>query len=143
MNKSKNDLAWERIFEKFQITKKLQSSDQLLISSNEINDFREARLMTKFDHKSQLPKLFIDNNLSILPISRGSYVIGEFETFYDFTEENIEIKKICFPHFLETLNYQDITSEATAINCAFVSEIQGYFILKSDLSKLKPCPALR
>lgn len=25
--------------------------------------------MTKFDHRSQLPKLFIDHNLSILPTS--------------------------------------------------------------------------
>jgi hypothetical protein len=79
--------------------------------------------MTKFDHKSQMPKLFTDNNLSILPVSRGNYVIGEFETFHDFAEDDIEIKKIHFPHFLESINHQDITSEAIAINCAFVSEI--------------------
>jgi hypothetical protein len=123
MSKSKNDLAWEKIFDKHQIINALQISEYFLISANDINKFREARLMTKFDHRSQLPKLFVDNKLSILPVSRGSYVIGEFESFYDFTEDNIEIKKIHFPHFLESLNYQDITSEATAINCAFIAEI--------------------
>jgi hypothetical protein len=123
MNKSKNDSAWEQIFDKYQIINSLRVSEYFLISANDINKFREARLMTKFDHKSQLPKLFADNKLSILPVSRGSYVIGEFESFYDFTEDNIEIKKIHFPHFLESLNYQDITSEATVINCAFIAEI--------------------
>jgi hypothetical protein len=125
MSKSKNDVAWEKIFEEYHIINKLKSSGHVLISSNDINKIgkREARLMTKFDHKSQLPKLFIDNKLSILPISRGSYIIGELETFHDFTEDEVEIKKIHFPYFLESLNHQDITSEATAINCAFISEI--------------------
>jgi hypothetical protein len=124
MSESKNDVAWEKIFQKHLIIEKLRTSDHLFISSNDINKFREARLMTKFDHKSQLPKLFSTNNLSILPIYRGGYVIGEFETFCDFShDDNIEIKRIPFPTFLESLNHQDITSEAIAINCAFVSDI--------------------
>jgi hypothetical protein len=101
----------------------LEQSNYFEISSSQINEFREARLMTKFDHKSQLPKLFADNNLSILPVSRGGYIIGEFEIFHKLSEDNIEVEKITFPHFIETLDYQDITSEATAINCAFISRI--------------------
>ncbi len=123
MSKSKNDLAWEKIFDKFENIKKILNNGQTVISSSQINEFREARLMTKFDHKSQLPKLFADNNLSILPISRGGYVIGTFETFSDFNIDDIEVTPIEFPTFLESLDYRDITSEATAINCAFVSKI--------------------
>ena len=69
MSKSKNDIAWEKIFEKYCILDKLANNERISISSTEINQFREARLMTKFDHRSQLPKLFIDHNLSILPTS--------------------------------------------------------------------------
>lgn len=123
MTKSKNDLAWEQIFEKYEIIDAVERLSYFEISSSEINEFREARLMTKFDHRSQLPKLFADNNLSILPVSRGGYIIGEFEIFHKLSEDNIEIEKITFPHFIETLDYQDITSEATAINCAFISQI--------------------
>jgi hypothetical protein len=123
MTKSKNDLAWEKIFEKYKIIDTLKNSSHVIISANDINKFREARLMTKFDHRSQLPKLFADNNLSILPISRGSYTIGRFEIFHNFSEDNVEIERICFPDFIESLNHQDITSEATAINCAFICEI--------------------
>ncbi len=130
---SKNDLAWEKIFDKYQIINKVISDGYTSITSTEINDFREARLMTKFDHKSQLPKLFTNNNLTILPTSRGGYIIGTFETFFDFNADEIEITPIEFPTFLESLDFRDITSEATAINCAFVSRILHDFTDEENL----------
>lgn len=133
MSKSKNDLAWEKIFEKHKILDKVLKDGHIEITATKINEFREARLMTKFDHKSQLPKLFADNNLSILPTSRGGYVIGEFETFCDFNTDEIEVSPIEFPTFLESLDYRDITSEATAINCAFVSKILHNFTEEENL----------
>jgi len=123
MNRSKNDIEWEKLFDKYKILEKVLNYGYTVISSTEIKEFREARLMTKFDHKSQLPKLFAENQLSILPISRGGYVIGAFETFYDFNSDDVEVASIEFPTFLESLNHREITSEATAINCAFVSKI--------------------
>lgn len=133
MSKSKNDIAWEQIFEKHRILDKIASKGRVSISSTDINRFREARLMTKFDHRSQLPKLFIDNSLSILPTSRGTYEIGSFETFCDFNREDVEVTPIDFPVFLESIDYKDITSEATAINCAFVSKILHDFTGETDL----------
>lgn len=133
MSKSKNDIAWEQIFEKYRILDRVNSKGRASISSVDINKYREARLMTKFDHRSQLPKLFIDNNLSILPTSRGTYEIGIFETFYDFNNEEIEVTHIDSPIFLESIDYKDITSEATAINCAFVSKILHDFTDEENL----------
>jgi hypothetical protein len=133
MSKSKNDIAWEQIFEKHRILDKIETKGRASISSVDINKYREARLMTKFDHRSQLPKLFIDNNLSILPTSRGTYEIGTFETFCDFNKEEVEITPIDFPTFLESIDYKDITSEATAINCAFVSKILHDFTNENSL----------
>ncbi|MDI9363880.1 MAG: hypothetical protein QM541_02940 [Flavobacterium sp.] len=133
MSKSKNDIAWEQIFDKHKIIEKISVDGHILISSTDINKFREARLMTKFDHKSQLPKLFADNNFSILPTSRGGYVIGTFDTFCDFNKDDIDVSKIEFPTFLESLDYKDITSEATAINCAFVTKILHDFTGEDNL----------
>lgn len=133
MSKSKNDLAWEKIFDKHKILDKILKEGHVEITATKINEFREARLMTKFDHKSQLPKLFSDNKLSILPTSRGGYVIGEFETFCDFNTDDIEVSPIEFPTFLESLDYRDITSESTAINCAFVSKILHDFTEEENL----------
>ena len=53
MNKSKNDIAWEQIFEKYHILDKLANHERVSISSTDINSYREARLMTKF---YQLPE---------------------------------------------------------------------------------------
>jgi hypothetical protein len=124
MSKTQKDISWESIFDKHKILEKISSNGRAIISATEINEEgTEARLMTKIDHKSQLPKLFSTHNLSILPISRGKYVIGKFETFCDFNTDDVEITRSTFPSFLESLNYRDITSEATAVNCAFVSNI--------------------
>ena len=133
MSKSRNDLAWSAIFDKYKILDEILKVGHVEISATNINEFREARLMTKFDHKSQLPKLFVDNNLSILPTSRGGYIIGIFETFCDFNSDDIEVSSIEFPAFLESLDYKDITSEATAINCAFVSKILHNFTNEENL----------
>ena len=135
MNESKNDVAWGKLFEKFSILNEIKNTDYFLISSKDINEFREARLMTKFDHRSQLPKIFTDCKLSILPISRGDYIIGKFKAFHDFSQDEYttEIQKIPFPHFLESLNPEEITSEATAINCAFIAGIIQDFTGESDL----------
>jgi len=133
MSNSKNDVAWEKLFIKHNIIEEVLKNGHTIISSTQINEFREARLMTKFDHKSQLPKLFSDNNFSILPTSRGGYVIGCFETFSDFNTDDIEITKIGFPTFLESLDYRNITSEATAINCALVSNILNDFTDEEEL----------
>jgi hypothetical protein len=133
MSKSKNDIAWERIFAKHSILDEIASRGRSSISSADINQFREARIMTKFDHRSQLPKLFTDNHLSILPTSRGTYEIGAFETFCDFNKEDVGITLLDFPTFLESIDYKDITSEAIAINCAFVSKILDDFTEEEDL----------
>lgn len=133
MCKSKNDIEWEKIFIKYEIINKVLEVGYTEITSKQINEFREARLMTKFDHKSQLPILFADNKLSILPTSRGGYIIGKFETFSDFNKDEVEITKIDFPTFLESLDYRDITSEATAINCAYVSKILHDFTEEENL----------
>ncbi|MDR0438569.1 MAG: transcriptional regulator [Bacteroidales bacterium] len=134
MNKTKNDVCWEQLFEKHKILEKVLSTGSVSISATEINKVREARLMTKFDHRSQLPKIFADNNLSILPTSRGNYIIGNFDTFCDFdTKNDVNVIKIDTP-FLESLDYEDITNEATALNGAFTAKLFQDFIGEKNLT---------
>lgn len=133
MSNLKNDIAWEKLFEKYKISDKVNSKGFYEIKASAINEFREARLMTKFDFKSQLPKIFSNNNLSILPISRGSYVISDFDTFKDFENNDTEISKIDFPNYLESIDFNNITSESTALNCAYVSGIIEDFVQDEEL----------
>lgn len=127
MDNSKNDNAWNALFEKYDILKKVELNGSFVISSTQINEFREARLMTKFDYRSQLPKIFKDNELSILPISRGSYIIGNFEIFSNFHEEESNIISIGFPEYIQSIDFRDIRSEAIALNCAYISGMISHF----------------
>lgn len=119
ISKTKNDDAWEKLFEKYRIIEKINKEGKFEITSAQINEFREARLMTKFDHK---------NKFSILPITRGRYVISRFEAYKNFEDINSKITKISFPNYIESIDYKNITSEAMAINCAYVSGIISDFL---------------
>ena len=133
MSKTKNDLAWDKLFDKYDILTKIDRKGYFEISSVQINEFREARLATKFDHKINLPMLFKENHLSILPITRGSYIISSFEAYKEFDEINSEITKVIFPGNIESIDYENITSEAMAINCAYVSGILSDFLQEDSL----------
>ncbi|EGP5438708.1 transcriptional regulator, partial [Enterococcus faecium] len=50
MKKGKNDEAWEKLFDKYDILNEIDRNEIFSIRSKQINEFREARLMTKFDH---------------------------------------------------------------------------------------------
>ena len=133
MGKTKNDLAWEKLFNKYNILSQIEDKGFFEITSKDINEFREARLATKFDHRSNLPKLFKDNNLSILPISRGGYIISSFEAYKEFNEINKKIIRIPFPSYIESIEHENITSESIAINCAYVSGILSDFLQDDKL----------
>lgn len=121
---NKNDYAWQQLFAKYHILRRVATEDFFVISAKQINEFREARLMTKFDHRANLPRIFTDHNLSILPVTRGTYVIGAFDAYADLSyQTNPTVTDIPFPAYLESIDYANIYSESAALNCAFVCGI--------------------
>jgi hypothetical protein len=83
-SQSLNEIAWEQLFKKYDILNKINEDGRFEISAAHIKKFREPRLMAKFDHTINLPKIFADNNLAILPITRGDYVISHFNAYHKF-----------------------------------------------------------
>lgn len=132
--KTKNDVAWEQLFEKHHILKTIDDRGQARIASSAINEFREARLMTKFDHESNLPLLFQQHDLTILPITRGEYIIARMQAYHrigDVADNGIIYMD--FPPYIESAEYSNITSESTAINCAYISGIIAHFLDEEEL----------
>ena len=84
--------------------------------------------MTKFDHQQDLPYLFKDNRLSILPVSRGSYIIAPFITFGKFEDFNPEFKRVYIPEHLQSLMPENIMNEAMALDCAYSCGILEEFL---------------
>lgn len=129
----KNDHAWKKLFDKYSILNIIEHTGFCEIKATQINEFREARLMTKFDHRINLPRLFSENNLAILPITRGSYIISNFEAYKDFQQVNEEIIHASLPEHIESIDCENITSEAIAVNCAYVSNILADFLEDEEL----------
>lgn len=128
LQETKNDKAWTQLFQKYNIKEEIEQNGSFTITSTQINEFREARLMTKFDNKKTLPQLFKDNKLSILPISANSYILGNFKLYEPIPkiETPIEFKE--FPSYIESIDYNKINSETIALNCAYISKIIENFL---------------
>jgi hypothetical protein len=116
------DKAWEKLFDRYEILKHIQRKGIYEIEAKKIREVREPRLMAKFDHYSNLPSLFKEHNLSILPISRSSYIIGQFEV-YEKVKYNSNLKpiQVDFPKEITTIDPTNLYSESSALHCAHVT----------------------
>lgn len=118
-----NDVAWEQLFAKYDIARIIEADGRFRITADQIREFREPRLMAKFDHAINLPHVFTENRWAILPVSRGEYVIGPFRAYHAFEESASPVTLKRLPAHLQTLDTTGITSEAEALNCALASGI--------------------
>jgi hypothetical protein len=114
-----NDVAWEQLFEYHAILSVISETGFFEIDSLTINKYRESRLMAKFDHYANLPRIFKEHNLSILPISRNRYILGNFDTYFKVNYQPVEITSFEFPSSIQTINDTNLYSENSALSCAF------------------------
>ena len=118
--KTANDRAWETLFETHKVLEEVARNGFFEIEAAQINKQRESRLMAKFDHLVNLPDIFRENHLSILPISRSKYVIGKFDTHLKVKyDSEIEVIPFEFPPGIESIDYTNLYSESSALHCAF------------------------
>lgn len=127
-----NDAAWEKLFDKYRILEEIGRKGCFPISAAQIKEFREPRLMTKFDHRVNLPAVFAENGLAILPVSRGDYVISSFSAYHDFEELSGNVRRAFIPTALQSLAPRFLVNEATALNCAYNCGILNDFLEEPD-----------
>lgn len=89
--------------------------------------------MAKFDHKINLPKIFSDNHLTILPVTRGDYVISHFDAYHKFEAGDAPITKVSLPAHIQSLDPSNITSETMALNCAVAAGVAVNFLRDEDI----------
>ena len=126
--------AWSKLFEKYDILNKIQNEGAFFITANQIKEFKEPRLMAKWDSSENLPSIFKNHNINILPISRNGYVLSDFKLYEPIPElgEYItEMQKIEIPEY-ETIDIGNISSEANAINVLMLSKILDDFLDEDD-----------
>lgn len=121
---SKNEENWRQVFSDCDVLNNIKSQGYFDISAQKINKYRESRLMAKMDNHSQVPAIFSENRLGILPLSRGSYRIAPFAQMKKLPEAPVKNQKsILYPAHIESLRPNDITSEANLINACLLSGV--------------------
>lgn len=122
--------AWEKLIEKYDIINKVATDGVFHIKASEIKEFKEPRLMAKWDCTATLPSVFKNNNLNILPDSRNSYVLGDFILYEEIPELTEAVNKMDYVEFpeYETIDVNNISSEANAINVLILSGILDDFL---------------
>lgn len=126
--------AWELLLKKYNIIDEIKKNGVFHIKASQIKEFKEPRLMSKWDSSEQLPKPLKENKINILPDSRGSYVLGDFLLYEEVPELKEHITKMPFvelPEY-ETIDINSITSEANAINVLVLSKILDDFLSTDD-----------
>lgn len=129
------DEKWEILFEKYSIENQIKKNGLFYITADQIREVKEPRLMTKFDTRESLPSVF-GKKISILPVTRGKYVLGEFDLYQDFPELTSDIKQITsakIPDYYETIDINDIRSEASAINIMSITGILDDFLGEENM----------
>jgi hypothetical protein len=122
--------AWGMLIEKYDIANRVIKDGIFHIKASEIKVFKEPRLMAKWDCIASLPTVLKKYNLNILPDSRSSYVLGDFllyEGIPELQEEVFNMDYVEIPDY-ETIDINNISSEAVAINVLVVSGILDDFL---------------
>ena len=122
--------AWEAIIDRYNIKSEVAENGVFHIRASQIREYKEPRLMAKWDSSSVLPSALKSNKLNILPDSRSSYVIGDFILYEKIPELEERVEKMIhveLPNY-ESLTVENITSEANAINVLLLSGILDDFL---------------
>ena len=128
-NMSAND-AWKALLEKYHILEEIDRNGCFYIKASQIKEFREPRLMAKWDSTDALPEVLRKNKINILPDSRSSYVLSDFllyEKIPELHEHVTQMDHVVIPEF-ESIDVNNISSEANAINVLMLSGILDDFL---------------
>jgi len=139
--KRKFDYFWEEIFETYDVINKIDMHNTFRISTDTIKEHKgEPRLLVKFDHRNNRPYIFNDNDISILPDSRYGYILGKFDLYadldYQFKNSNPEDDKtkiVSMPYYIESIKFDNLTSEAISLHAAQISGILEDFLSENIL----------
>ena len=137
-----HDESWQKIFEDYKISEHDFSKSPYILTNSDIKkavqDFKktsekEVRILCKQDSREDRPNVFITNNLFLLPIKNGKYVIVKGEGYIDMPEikETTEfyISKLTFK--LDTSKIGN--SEMQHLDFAYASSLIRSFVQDETL----------
>jgi hypothetical protein len=128
----KNSESWKSIFNAYNILNHDFAAQPFKITANQIKEAtkhfsktseKEVRILCKQDSRDERPAIFIDNNLFLLPIKNGEYIILKGDGYIDIppinNEEEIYVSKLDF----ELRSSQIGSSEMQYLDFAYASSL--------------------
>ncbi|ARE79909.1 type II restriction enzyme [Campylobacter helveticus] len=139
---SKNNESWQKIYEDLKIFKHDFKKEPFYLSAEQIKlcvkDFqktsqKEVRVLCKQDSREDRPQVFIDNDLFILPIKNGEYILCKGDGYVDIP--NIETKAISYKSKLdfELKSVSVGDSEMQHLDFAYASSLIRTFMQDESL----------
>jgi hypothetical protein len=136
------DIAWQAIFEKYQINGHDFDVSPFQLSARQIKDAtghfattsqREVRILCKQDERSDRPLVFQEKGLFILPVKNGEYVIVKGEGYIDIPpiHETTQVysSQLGFPLVTSTIG----DSEMQHLDFAYATSVIRTFMDDSSL----------
>lgn len=117
------DHEWEVLCREYQILERIEQDGYFRITADQIHAYYEPRAIVKFDASSQLPEIFRQHHLAILPDTRGSYVIAPMAVYHTLEAiDEYEIEDIPWQHAFSSIpDIHQVASEAVLLNMAEIS----------------------
>ncbi len=137
MAETRNQTAWARVEERFSFVNAIDKEGFFDIDASAMKEAggREPRLMAKFDHSVNRPRIFIENGIAILPTGPARYRLLKFNSFQEcgspgpLTHVPLEPVKN-----FRTIDPERITSEDRALIVCDIAGILRHFTGEGNLS---------
>ncbi|MFZ1897244.1 type II restriction enzyme [Methanoregula sp.] len=142
---TQNDAAWGKIFECLPLLPEIERQGYVYVSAEDIkkaSDKREPRLLAKQDTKNSRPDVFKHNNLSILPVENGKYIIfrdDPVKTYYPLEKILAEVpveeyQPVKDYREYQSLDVRNLSSESQAIDFANLVSLLKTFTNEKELN---------
>ncbi|WP_434329193.1 type II restriction enzyme [Mycoplasma capricolum] len=123
------DKAWKKLFEKYDILEQIRKDGYFIITAKQIREYKEARLIAKFDSHDELPEIFKINDISILPINNGEYILSHFDLYKELpVTKHTKTNVIKVNNKYTTISVTDISSESKVLNTILLFGILDDFL---------------
>lgn len=139
---SKNNQSWQKIFDDLHIARHNFAQFPFAINAEQIKqcvkDFtktsqKEVRVLCKQDSREERPQVFIDNELFILPIKNGEYIICKGEGYVDIPPINTQAQDYTSKLDFELKSAKIGDSEMQHLDFAYASSLIRTFLSDDSL----------
>lgn len=146
---NKPSKAWDILFEAYDIVHKVEelgyydiNVDNMMRDNDIAKRWREKysgekapdnRNILKFDFSVDLPNIFKEYKLQIMPIGGKEYRIAPFNMYYPLANKTVPVIPMASPMKIASLDFNEITTEPNAQTVAEITKMLTYVF--HDLNK--------